>query len=131
MKTLLIAIFMFVFSVPCFADTTLSRDGDGQKMQSGAFSVIISASLGTKGFKCYSALGKISWWLKTTATATTDGSGVGFKMFYNGSETLTFPVSDMFGQWMNSPVSKAPTITSVCLRAYSTATLKTAHGLFQ
>lgn len=131
MKTLLITILVLAFSVPCFADTTQSRDGDGQKMQGGAFSTIRSDSIGTKGFKCYSTLNRLAWMVKVTTTASTDGVGVGFKMFYNANEAVTFPMSDSFAQWMNSPVSKSPTITSVCLRGYSSATAKTSSILLQ
>jgi len=120
-----------LFAVPAMADTEQSRDYGGQKVQGGAFGSIQSAAIGTKGFKCFSTLNRVAWNVKVSDSVTTDGSGIGFKMFYNGNETVTFPVSDSFAQYMNSPVAKSPQITSVCLRAYSTNVIKRATGLFQ
>lgn len=131
MKFFIAFIAFVAFASVAFADTTQSRDGDGQKMQGGAFGAIRSKSVGTKGFACFSTLNRIAWNVKVAATISTDGSGLGFKMFYNGNESITFPISDSFAQYQNAPVSKSPTISSVCLRAYSSATAKTASGLFQ
>lgn len=126
----IIALTLALFSAIAFADTTQSRDGDGQKIQGPSFGVIRSASIGTKGFKCFSAASRMSWELKITS-ASTDAASVGAKYFYNGNETVIYPVTDKFFQWQNSPTSKSPTITSACMRAYSSATLKTVSGIFQ
>lgn len=130
MKTL-ITLILLVFALPAMADTTMSRDGEGAKIQGASYATIRTASIGTKGFKCFSTLTKMAWELKTVATATTTGAGVGFKLFYNGNESVTYPVSDAFMQWNNSPAAQTRNITSVCQRAYSTQTLKTATGIFQ
>jgi hypothetical protein len=131
MKKLLIVLFTFAFAATCFADTEQSRDYGGQKVQGGAYGSMRSANIGTKGFKCFTTLNRVAWNIKVSDSATTDGSGIGFKMFYNGNENVTFPISDSFAQYMNSPVAKLPTITSVCLRGYSTSVIKRATGLFQ
>jgi len=115
----------------CFADTTMSRDGDGTKISAPAFGSIRSVSVGTKGFKCWSTATMSSWELKVAATDSTDGAAIGFKYFINGSESVTYPVSDKFFQWQNSPATRVPTITKACLRVYSSATMKTAYGVFQ
>lgn len=130
MKYLLFFILL-IFTSTCFADTTLSRDGEGLKMHNAAYGSIRSLSVGTKGFACFSTLNKIAWEVKLAATSSVDGAGVGFKMFYNENELTNFPVSGSFFQHQNSPVSKSPTINKVCLRAYSTSVLKTAYGVFQ
>lgn len=130
MKRFLIAAFLLL-ATSAFADTTQSRDGDGNKVQGPAYGTLRSASIGTKGFKCFTTVSKMSWEVKVAATASTDGAGLGFKYFVNGDETTTYPVSDKFFQWQNSPTSKSPTVTKACVRAYSSATLKTASGLFQ
>lgn len=129
----ILIIACLLFAIPALSDTTQSRDGDGQKMQGGAFGTIRSASGGTKGFKCWSTANRISWEIKAVASNSTTGASVGYKMFYNGNESLNYPVSDKFFQWNNSPSSKAPTITSVCQRAYSSAatTGTTFYGVFQ
>jgi len=131
MKSFIIAAALCLIASIALADTTQSRDGDGNKIQGAAFGAIKSASIGTKGFKCWSTSSYISWEVKAAATASTSGAGVGFKMFYNGTETTTYPVSDAFFQWQNAPTSRTPTVTKVCLRGYSTATEKTAYGVFQ
>lgn len=122
---------LFCFVLFANADTTQSRDGDGQKIQGPAFGSIRYADIGTKGFKCFSTASKMSWEVKITSAASTDASSLGFKYFLNGDESVTYPVSDKFFQWQNAPVSKSPTISKVCLRPYSSATLKRASGIFQ
>lgn len=133
MKYAILATIFTILALCCWAldakaDTTLSHDGEGLKIQGASFGTIRSASLGTKGFHCYSTASRIAWEVKVTAP---DGSALGFKMFYNGVESVTYPVSDKFFQFQNSPISKTPTITSVCQRAYSSATIKTGSGVFQ
>lgn len=113
------------------ADTTQSRDGDGQKIQGPAFGYIQSKSLGTKGFACFSTSTRVSWELRASATTLTDSTTVPFKYFTNDSEIAVYPVTDKFFTWQNSPTSKSPTVTKACMRAYSSATLKTAYGIFQ
>jgi len=130
MKILIIILYLAI-AVPAISDSIQSKDFDGQKIQGGAFNTIRSASLGTKGFKCFSTLGRLSWELRVVATSTTNGATIGFKMFYNGNESMTYPISDKFFQWMNSPVARYPNITSVCQRAYSSATPVTGYGIFQ
>lgn len=130
MKTI-IALIIIAFALPAMADTTMSRDAEGTKVQGASFATIRTASVGTKGFKCFSTATKLAWEVKVVSTATTDGAPLGFKLFYNGSESTTYPVSTAFMQWNNSPAAMTRTITSVCLRAYSSATPKTAAGLFQ
>lgn len=127
----LITLILLAFALPAMADTTMSRDAEGAKIQGASYTTIRTASIGTKGFKCFSTATKLAWEVKAVATATTDGAGVGFKLFYNGSESIAYPVSAAFMQWNNSPVAQTRTITSVCLRGYSTATAKTAFGVFQ
>lgn len=112
-----------------FADTTQSRDGEGQKIQGASFGSIRSASIGTKGFKCFSTASKIAWEFKVTSG--TDSTLIGYKYFYNNDESVTFPISDKMFQWQNAPTSKSPTITKACIRGYSSAVSKTAHGIFQ
>lgn len=119
-----------LFATSAFADTTQSRDGDGQKIQGPSFGSIRSESIGTKGFKCFSTASRMSWEVKLTSSST-DAASVGAKYFLNGNETAVYPISDKFFQWQNAPTSKAPTVTKACLRAYSSATLKTASGIFQ
>lgn len=113
------------------ADTTLSRDGNGQNIQGAAFGSIKSKSLGTKGFACFSTTSKLSWEVKVSASTLTDSAALAFKYFINGSETEVYPMTDKFFQWQNAPTSKSPTITKACLRCYSSATEKTAYGIFQ
>lgn len=120
-----------LFSDMAMADTTQSRDGDGQKIQGAAYGTIRSASVGTKGFKCFSTASRMSWEVKVTATASTDGAALGGKLFYNEVETVTYPTSAAFFQWNNAPTSKSPTITKVCLRAYSSNVQKTANFIGQ
>lgn len=124
-----IACVLFTFSAN--ADTTLSRDGEGAKVQGAAFGTLRSASIGTKGFKCFSTVSRSSWTLKVVSASTTDGAGLGFKMFYNGIESAVFDVNDDFFQFQNAPTSKSPTLTSVCMRGYSTPTLKKANAVLQ
>lgn len=131
LNTCIILLTLTLFSAIAFADTTQSRDGDGQKIQGAAFGSIRSASIGTKSFKCFSTASRMSWEIKVTATASTDGVALGSKMFYNESETLTYPLSGSFFQWNNSPTSRSPTLSKVCLRGYSSATQKTANFIGQ
>lgn len=131
MRYIIICIIACLFAVPATADTEQSRDYGGQKLQGGAFGAIRSEAIGTKGFKCFSTVGRVAWNVKVSDSASTDGGGIGFKMFYNANEAVTFPIADSFAQYMNSPVAKSPQITSVCLRGYSTAVQKRATGLFQ
>lgn len=112
-----------------FADTTQSRDGEGQKIQGASFGSIRSSSIGTKGFKCWSTATKIAWEVKVTSG--TDATLIGFKYFINNDESVTYPVSDKFFQWQNAPTSKVPTVTKACIRGYSSAVNKTANGIFQ
>jgi len=126
-----ITLTFMLFSGIAFADTTLTRDGEGMKISAPAFATIRSTSIGTKGFACFSTATKIAWELKVVATATTSGAGVGFKMFYNGLETALYDIDDKFFQFQNAPVSKTPNITKVCARGYSTATIKKANFVGQ
>lgn len=133
MKYLYILIIACLLSAVCaMADTTQSRDGDGQKIQGAAFSSIRSKSLGTKGngFVCFSTATRMSWEIKVVATALTDITPLPFLMSFNGSNSVIYPVSDKFFQWQNAPTSKSPTITSVCLRGYSTATTPVAKSAY-
>jgi hypothetical protein len=136
MKYLIICIIACLFTVPAFADTTQSRDGDGQKIQGKAYGSIRSKSLGTKGntFACFSTLNKTSWQIKVVATTTTDNAMLPFLFYYNSDSSVTYPITGSFEQWQNAPTSKSPTISRVCLKGYSTATTpvpKSAFGLFQ
>lgn len=131
MKYLNICIFILLLAVPAMADTTQSRDGDGQKIQGPAFGYIQSKSLGTKGFVCFSTASRMSWELRASATTLTDSSAIPFKYFINGDETKVYPITDKFFQWQNAPTSKSPTVTKACMRSYSSATAKTAYGVFQ
>lgn len=129
MKITALAILFFCsFLLKSFADTTLSHDNEGLKHSQPAYGLIRSATLGTKGFKCFSTLTKISWEVKATLV---DGNTVPFKYFLNENETLVYPVTDKFFQFQNSPISKTPTVSKVCLRAYSSSSSKTANGIFQ
>ena len=140
-KYILICIFILSCTYAAFADTTMTRDGEGQKVQQFCPSVIRSAVVGTKGFKCFSSANYIAYMVKIVLTTDTgddttlpgNGTNRGFKLFYNGDESKTFPISILFDYvlWNNSPTSGTRNATSVCLRAYSSASLKTAHGLFQ
>jgi hypothetical protein len=125
---LLILIASLLIVTSALADTTLSRDGEGLKIQGGAFATLRSTSVGTKGFACFSTLTKTSWEIKV-ADAT--GTISPFKMFYNGIEFNSFPVTDRFFQFQNAPSTKSPTLSKVCLRAYSSQSVKIAHGVFQ
>jgi len=128
----LISIFvLLIFSSSALCDVTQSRDAEGSKIQGESYGAIRSASVGTKGFTCFSTSVYVAWKLKVAATASTDGAAIGFKMFYNESEAKTYPVSAEFFQWNNSPISRTRTINKVCLRSYSSVTQKTAYGLFQ
>lgn len=120
---------VFASTYVAFADTTLSRDGEGQKIQGASYVTFRSASIGTKGFKCFSTVSRVAWELKTTNG--TDATSLSFKYFFNGDESISYPVSTAFAQWQNSPTSKSPTVTKACVRAYSSAVQKTAHGIFQ
>lgn len=131
LNMLIICLTFSLFSCIAFADTTMSRDGDGQKIQGPAYGVINSVAVGGGGYHCFATTSKIAWEVKVVASTTTDGANLPFKMFYNGDESNVYPVTDKFYQWQNSPTSKTPTISSVCLRPYSSATLKTAVGVFQ
>ena len=122
---------MALFSAMAMADTTQSRDGDGQKIQGAAYGSIRSASIGTKSFKCFSTASRMSWEVKVTATASTDGAIIGAKYFLNGDESVVYPVSSAFFSWQNAPTSKSPTVTKVCLRAYSSNVQKTANFIGQ
>lgn len=126
-----------IFSVGCLfsllasiamADTTLSRDGDGLKVQGAAYGSIRSASVGTKGFKCFSTLTKSAWEVKIVDSS---GNSLPAKYFYNGNESVDYPFTTAFFQFQNSPVSQSPTISKACMRKYSTATEGTAKGIFQ
>ena len=132
MKYLYIAIIACLFAVPAMADTTQSRDGDGQKIQGAAFGAMRSVSLGAKGnsFACFSTASRMSWEIKVVATALTDGAMLPFLMSYNGSTSVVYPVTTSFFQWQNAPTSKSPTITKVCLRGYSTATTPVAKSAY-
>lgn len=127
----IIAFTIMLFSAMAMADTTQSRDGDGQKIQGAAYGSIQSKSLGTKGFVCFSTATKMSWELKVSATTLTDSSAIAFKYFINSDETKVYPVTDKFFSWQNAPTSKSPTVTKACLRIYSSSVLKTAYGVFQ
>ena len=58
----IITLTMTLFSAMAMADTTQSRDGDGQKIQGAAFGYIQSKSLGTKGntWACFSTATRVS-----------------------------------------------------------------------
>ena len=125
----LIIICLLLLCNSAFADTTQSRDGEGQKIQGASFGSIRSVSIGTKGYKCWSTATKLSWELKVTNG--TDAAAIGYKYFINNDETVYYPVSDKFFQWQNAPTSKVPTVIKACIRGYSSSTAKTAHGVFQ
>ena len=128
MKTIITIILVLALAVPALATgPTLIRDGEGQKIQALGLNTIRTASIGTKGFKCFSTASKLGWYVN--AVATVDGTNVPFKYFINGSETLTFTTTAAFEDWQSTP--SLPTKTSVCLRGYSSATAKTAVGIFQ
>jgi hypothetical protein len=139
-KYLIICIFILSCCSYVFADTSMTRDGEGQKVQQFCPSVIRSKVVGTKGFACFSTSQYIAFMVKVSLPATTgddttlpgNGSNRGFKLFYNGDESQFYPYSILFDfvQWNNSPTANTRKITSVCLRAYSSATIKTAYGLF-
>lgn len=134
MKQFLIVAVAILFSgAVVLADTSLSRDGEGTKISGWAPAVVKTASIGTKGFKCFSTVSRIGWEVKVTETDTTDAAMIPFKysVIVSATETAGYPVSTAFFQWMNSPLSRVPTITKVCLRSYSSATEKTAYGIFQ
>lgn len=131
MKYLILLMSTLLLPLAALADTSQSRDGEGNKIQGAAYNAIRSISLGTKGFGCMSTVNRIAWEVKVVGTATTDGVALGSKLFYNEVETVTYPLSGAFFQWQNAPVSKSPVILKVCQRAYSSATLKTMHGIFQ
>lgn len=120
----IIALTLSLFSAIAFADTTQSRDGDGNKIQGAAFGFVKSKSLGTKGntFTCWTTSSLMSWEVRVVATTTTDNAMLPFLMYHNSSSTTPYPITDKFFQWQNSPVSKSPTILKVCLKGYSTAT---------
>lgn len=128
MKRFLIAALLLL-ATSAFADTTQSRDGDGQKIQGPSYGSLRSASIGTKGFKCFSTTSRMSWEVKVTNG--TDATAISFKYFINGDESVSYPVSSAFFQWQNAPTSKSPTVTKACIRAYSSATAKTAFGILQ
>lgn len=131
-KHLHIAIIAcIVFATSAFADTTQSRDGEGQKIQGAAYGAIRSASIGTKGFKCFSTTSRMAWEVNVTATAGTDAATLAYKYFINGDETVTYPMAKAFFQWQNAPTSKSPNVTKACVRKYSSATNGTANGMLQ
>lgn len=121
-----------MFSLCAIADTTLSRDGEGLKHSGFAFSTIRSKSLGLKGntFACFSTLSRMSWEIKVVATTTTDNAMLPFLMYYNNDSSVLYPVTNAFSQWQNAPISKSPTITHVCLKGYSTATIAVPKTAF-
>lgn len=126
-------IACLALATSAFADTTQSRDGQGQKMQGGSFGVMKTYTSVTKGFKCWSTANSISWEIKAVPGNSTTAASVGFKMFYNGNESVVYPISDKFFQWNNSPTQGNPTLTSVCQRAYSTGNNNRTkfYGVFQ
>jgi len=129
-KCFLIITTLIVGANYAIADTTQSRDGDGQKIQGPAYGSIQSVSLGTKGFYCFATTSKMAWLLK----ATVNNAAVAFKYFINGVESAVYPVTTdkpEFFQWQNAPKSQSPTVTSACMRAYSSASITTATGMFQ
>ena len=131
MKFSVLLLTFLLFTATAFADTTQSRDGDGQKIQGAAYGYIQSKSLGTKGFACFSTASRMAWELRASATTLTDSTMLPFKYFINGSETKVYPVTTAFFTWQNSPTSKSPTVTKACMRAYSSQTEKTGYGVFQ
>lgn len=135
MKRFIIAIMLLV-GTSAFADTSQSRDGEGNKIQGAAFGFVKSKSLGTKGntFTCFTTSSLMSWEVKVVATTTTDNAVLPYLMAYNVTTGTTYPLTKEFFQWQNSPTSKSPTVLKVCLKGYSTATTpvpKTAYLIGQ
>lgn len=128
MKIIIMTILALAMSATAMAvGPTLIRDGEGQKIQGLGLNTIRTASIGTKGFKCFSTATKIGW--RVNAVVTADGTNVPYKYFLNGSEALAFATTAAFEDWQSTP--SLPTKTSVCLRGYSSASSKTAYGIFQ
>lgn len=76
------------------------------------------ASLGTKGFKCWSTVGRDAMRCKT---ATAAGVGTVSKWFLNGDESKVYPTTE------DTISTERGKVTSICQRAYSTATAISSH----
>lgn len=128
----IIILTLALFSAIAFADTTQSRDGDGNKIQGGAFGFVKSKSLGIKGntFTCFTTASLMSWEVKVVATTTTDSAMLPFLMYYNASSTTPYPITDKFFQWQNAPTSKSPTVGKVCLVGYSSVGSRVAKTAY-
>jgi hypothetical protein len=131
MKYLYIVIIACLFAVPVLADTTQSRDGDGQKIQGMSFGTVQSKLIGTgTGFVCFTTVSKMSWQVKIAATVPTNSATLPFMVALNSTANAAYPVTDKFEQWQNAPTSKSPTVLKVCLRGYSSVS-KTAFMVSQ
>lgn len=76
------------------------------------------ASLGTKGFKCWSTTSRDAMRCKTASAA---GVATATKWFLNGDESTVYPASE------DTITIERGKVTSLCQRAYSTATAVNSH----
>jgi hypothetical protein len=81
-----------------------------------------TASLGTKGFSCYSTINKVGVKCKT---ATAAGVATVSKWFFNGNEAVTYPTAE------EEYAIVRGSVTSICQRAYSSATPVNKHCVGQ